>query len=468
MINGFALRAAIALGGNMRNESTRMPDTSKEIRYRVWWSIYSLEHQLSMMTGRPMSIASSACTTPLPAPMEEESFQSPQALSLLGSEMQKNARYPGRLSALNHSSSSTPASSDRSRSRSKPTSASKSPSTPTHVDNEWARNVPPNSSSYFLHQTQLIQIAQSILNALYAPEAMQSTWSNVQRVISDLDQRMEEWYSSLPTVFDFKQKQRDPHFLVHRMCLGFLYYSARIIIHRPCLCRLDRKMPAQSVKSRDFNRSSAASCVDSAREMLQMLPDEPNAGGLNRIGPWWCIVHYLVQANVVLLLELSFRAHHMPEEAENIFKSAQKAVRWLHSLGEENYSARRAWSLCNRMLRESAPKIGKEVDDLPTFPPGPLDEPWYDDGPTSVPNHPSSMGRPMPAQDASSSGANIDALPRDFTNMPVFSGWDEYLSYSDGERPASFFPTTDGMDFTVDMDADQPPQSEYADHYGAG
>ena len=53
MINGIAIRAAAGLGLNMRNESPRTPDALKEIRYRVWWSLYVLEHQLGNMTGRP-------------------------------------------------------------------------------------------------------------------------------------------------------------------------------------------------------------------------------------------------------------------------------------------------------------------------------------------------------------------------------------------------------------------------------
>ena len=203
--------------------------------------------------------------------------------------------------------------------------------------------------------------------------------------------------------------------------------------------------------------------------MLQMLPDEPNAVGLNRIGPWWCIVHYLVQATVVLLLELSFRADHMPEEAENIFESAQKAVRWLHNLGEENYSARRAWSLCNDMLRESAPKIGREVDDLPNQPPGPLNEPpSYSHPPTSIPDYSSSMSDPAPTQGAPLSGASFSVMQPDFTNMPMFTGWDEYLSYSGTERPVSFFPTSAEMDLTTDADLDPLQQSDYADHYDGG
>lgn len=461
------MRAAITLGINMRNDSVRTPDTSKEIRYRVWWSLYTLEHQLSMMTGRPTSIPDEACTTPLPVPVEEHVFQSQHALNLLSGDMQRNARYPGTLYRSARTSNSAASSSDRSRSASKPASASRSPSSPQHLDFEWAKNVPPSSSVYFLHHIQLTKIAQSILNRLYAPEAIQRSWSQCQTVISELDHVLGDWHNNLPSIFDFKRKQRDQNFVQHRMCLGFFYYSTRIIINRPCLCRLDRKIPGQSIKSRDFNRTSAAACVDSAREMLQMLPDEPNAVGLNRIGPWWCVLHCLMQATVVFLLELSFRADHMPEEAENIFEAAKKAVRWLHNLGEESYSARRAWTLCNQMLREAAPRIGREVNRLPEQSPGPLSEPCYGNLRTSFADQSLTVSASTMMPNALQSGDNFTVSQQDFSNLTAFAGYDEYISHSDSERPMSFFPTSAEMEFMNEayhdpMQPDGHPEQQYS------
>lgn len=468
-IGGIAVRAAIALGINMRNDSVRTPDTSKEIRYRVWWSLYTLEHQLSMMTGRPASTADEACTTPLPVPLEEDGFQSPHAVHLLGAEMQKNARYPGPLYRSPNNSGSVSSSSVRSRSASKPTSESRSPLIPQHIDFEWAKNVTPCHSLYFLLYIQLNKLAQSVLQRLYTPAAIQTSWSQIQSLISELDQKLADWHSNLPIIFDFKRKQRDHNFVQQRMCLGFFYYGTRIIIHRPCLCRLDRKLPSQSAKSKDFNRTSAASCVDSAREMLQMLPDEPNAVGLNRIGPWWCLVHCLMQATVVVLLELSLRAHHMPEEAENIFEAAKKAVRWQHSLGEESYSARRAWNLCNKMLREAAPKIGREVENLPEHAPGPLSEPPHSNPRTSSSGLSPRMNAPTFLQAALHSGENFSVPQQDLVNITVCTGYDEYASYSSGEEQLPFFPTSAELDFMTDAYHDPLQPNDYTDQqYGGG
>lgn len=111
-------------------------------------------------------------------------------------------------------------------------------------------------------------------------------------------------------------------------------------------------------------------CVEGAQETLRLIPDETNAVGLIRVGPWWSIVHWLVQAATILMLEISFRAHHMPQDADSIFESSKKAVRWLHALGEDDLSARRAWKLCISVLRDVATKIGRDVNDLPDTAPG--------------------------------------------------------------------------------------------------
>jgi hypothetical protein len=105
-------------------------------------------------------------------------------------------------------------------------------------------------------------------------------------------------------------------------------------------------------------------------DLFRLIPDEPNAVGLIRVGPWWDILHWIVQATTVLMLEMAFRVNHMPEEADSILEGCKKGIRWLHALGEDNMSASRAWSLCFPMLRETIKKIGRDVSDLPQTQPG--------------------------------------------------------------------------------------------------
>lgn len=363
---GLAIRAGTGLGLNMRNESPNTPNALKEIRYRVWWSLYMLEHQLGNMTGRATSVSDESCTTPLPVPYDEDKFYSEDGTHLLSVEMQKGGRNPSTCPLSSSATESTTTPSERSTSAPKTNKEkSRSPSSRQFPDLSWAKNVTPNGSLYFLEYLQLTRLTQQILSRLYTPLAAQKSWSEIQTVISALNADLESWSRDLPPIFDFKRKLRDQEFMDFRWSLGFFYYSTRMKINRPCLCRLDKKLPAQSDRSREFNRDAACRCVEAALEMLALIPDEPNAVGLNRIGPWWNILHYLVQSATVIMLEMSFRASHMPEEASTLLKAAKKAVRWLHQMAEDNVSAKRAWRLCDSMLRETAPRIGETVEDLP-------------------------------------------------------------------------------------------------------
>ena len=67
---------------------------------------------------------------------------------------------------------------------------------------------------------------------------------------------------------------------------------------------------------------------------------------------------------MVCMLELSFRADHMPREVDEVFESADKAVQWLRSMSSGDLAANRAWRMCDEMLRKVAPKIGKSVSDM--------------------------------------------------------------------------------------------------------
>ena len=79
----MALRSALSLGINLRLTDTQTPEAAKEARARLWWSIYSLEHLLTSVTGRASSVTDSICSVPAPFPCEEETFEHPEARRLL-------------------------------------------------------------------------------------------------------------------------------------------------------------------------------------------------------------------------------------------------------------------------------------------------------------------------------------------------------------------------------------------------
>ena len=369
-MSGIAIRHACTLGLNLQNESKQLSDDFKEIRYRVWWALCSVERLLAVMTGRCACFVETDCTAPLPMPVDEEVFFMPANTALKSSGTQPFRRYSNQDSQHMDGAPSTPSSSHSAKLLSSPTeSFSPVSSYPT---NEKNRNVPPSDALYFLHHSKLSMFTDEVLKTLYRANVISRSWAQVQAIISLLERRLENWRQALPPVLDFAKKQRDQQFIRQRMSLGFSYYSTLMVVTRPCLCRVDRKIPHESSKAKDFNRSTAVKCVHAAKDMLGMLPNVPNSIGLYNVTPWWCIVHHLVQATSILMLELSFRADHLPQEVDEILNSAKKAVCWLRSMTEKDLAAYRAWSLCDDMLRKVAPKVGRRVDDLPRNAPIPF------------------------------------------------------------------------------------------------
>ena len=375
------------------------------------------------MTGRPTSFSETDCTAPAPLPLEEDSF--------IGNNVPK----PRDVAMLRRLSN------DESWHAAMFPVDSLSPTSPL----ERKQVVAPCSALCFGYHTRLSVFANEVLNRLYRADAMSKSWADVQSTIATLNSKIEKWRSDLPNVFDFTKKQRDQQFVRQRMSLGFFYYSILTIINRPCLCRIDRKIPNQSGKAKDFNRETAMKCVHAARDMLEMLPQEPNSVGLYTVAPWWCLVHYFMQAATVLMLELSFRADHMPNEVEEIFDSAKKATDWLRSLSEEDEAARRAWSLCDEIMHKVAPKVGRSLTEGSNYGGAPDHEGRAADQMQGMDQKGSSQG---PAS-SSIYLPELGSLSSAPFHQPMFSSYDQFLSQGQGATASAsepyIFPTAAEM-----------------------
>ena len=313
------------------------------------------------MTGRPTAFAEDDCTAPLPLPLEEDSFLGPGAanaetLRMLRRRSSQESRKSDFASAATNRESP-----HKKLSPSEPLS----PAAPPLLNQGSKQTFPPCGALTFTYQTKMNTLNNEVLARLYRAAGMSESWARVQNTISDLDAKIEDWRRELPPEFEFDKIQQSQEFNSQRMALGFLYYSTKIITSRPCLCRVNQRIPDASDKAKAFDQETAAKCVHAARHMLDLLPDEPDAISLYRNAPWWCVTHWLMQAATVTMLELSFRADHMPNEADEIFKGSKKALAWLRDMSEGNESARRAALLCGDLLRQVAPKVGKTVSDAP-------------------------------------------------------------------------------------------------------
>lgn len=356
-IAALAIRSAITLGINMKNTSDFTASISKESRNRVWWCLYTLEHLLGIMTGRATCILDGVCTTPLPLPFEGDQLQEPLVAKLLN-DLSLREEFVGNAiaSSFIHQISSNPLGGKDAK------------YTDIPRDVTWLKSLPPNNALCFLYYADLAVISQEIVNRVYSPDCAMVPWAHIENRIGVLRSRLDLWFASLHPAFDFTRKEDEgPDLLRAKLFLAFHFYSSRITLGRPCLCRRDAHQSGQGNEKPAFSHVMAMLSLDSANKMLDLIPDQADAIQLYEIGPWWCVLHCLVQSVTILLLELSFGSIHIPEEEQNIFTMAKKGVRWLHSMSEFSTASRRAWQLCDMNLRKIAQGMDYDVSHMPTF-----------------------------------------------------------------------------------------------------
>lgn len=411
-MSGITIRQALSLGLHMRNHDGRLSNSSKETRYRVWWAIATVERTLGVMTGRTTSFLQGDCSVPLPLPLEEESILGTQD-SYDTPAVQQLRRLSTEESWSTDVTSSTPSS----------VSSKAGPMLPPSSSTNKAPPLVPNTAVFFLYSSKLSIMVDEILRRLYRPAIMTHSWAEVQGIIMKFQRRVEGWRSGLPVVFDFTKSQRDREFIRQRICLGCSYYTTLIIINRPCVCKLDGKIPNETEQGKAIDRASAATCVDAARSMVNLLPNEPDPAELYRISPWWSMVHHLMQAVTILMLEMSYRTTHCPESTDDIFATAEKAVGWLQSMSTQDVAAHRAWRLSSQMFVKVAPKLGRHINERLKWP-GQFDEDM-------------SMQSLLHAPTPGSFPTDADGHPVTPWEPPIFTSYDDYLLMNDASATHS-------------------------------
>ncbi|KAI4224161.1 MAG: hypothetical protein LQ349_007285 [Xanthoria aureola] len=434
-MSGVAIRQALTLGLNLRNEDRSLADSSKEIRYRVWWAIAVTERTLSVMTGRPAAFAATDCSAPLPVPLDEASFMS----SIEGYKTPAvNRLRRVSTSESRSTASSTPSSiSSRHKSPSDP-STLRSPGGPTE-----ATDVAPNIGLFFLYVARLSNINDYVMQQLYRPPVLDQSWASVQSIMSQCQGRVERWRSTLPPIFDFTVRQQDREYFRARMCLGFSYYSTLTITFRPCLCKMERKMPHETGRARDIDHANAVTCILAVRSMLDLLPEQPDPAGMYQETPWWNMVHHLMQAVGILMLELSLGSPHCPNSAGELLHAAQKSVRWLRSMSSEDMAAGRAWRLSSELLQKVAPKVGARIDDQLL---------WPGSSNQAVPMDVFMSQPTTQAPYASDGYLSPPAISQDYAGYPPVTTWEPLM-----------FTSYDNYLFADDQAAQNPQDQRWSD-----
>ncbi|KAJ5202893.1 hypothetical protein N7449_004972 [Penicillium cf. viridicatum] len=324
---GIATRSGIALGLNLRITNKKFDSESNAARTRLWWSIFYLEHILSIMTGRVSCIGDGSCPVGPPQP-------------------------------LNNSECSVP-----------------------HLE--------PSPSIYFFHLVDLSFITQAITNRVYSTGILRHSWSQVESRIDLYGKKMDQWVSGLHPYFAFEGNQSDLFPGSKSYCqvsLALHYYGARIVLNRPCLTRPDIDQASGIRFSRSlFGNNSALACIRASLALLNVLPNRPDTDWGRFVATRWCFLHFLMQATTVLLLQTSIGpvpvktkkdttteicagAPGTTESPDIIIAAVKKALRWLHCLGGTDEASRRAFELCNSCIRRIALSKGLDLAGVPLTP----------------------------------------------------------------------------------------------------
>jgi hypothetical protein len=312
---------------------------------------------------------------------------------------------------------------------------------------EWLKSLPSSMSLYFFHLATLTSIAKRANMKLYSAEAVQAPWPSLEFTIQSLTLEANAWLAHLPESYDFKLLPTTQTMITQKTSLAFSYYSTKISITRPCLCRLEKH--CQTDGTYEFCCKTAADCVEAATGIINLLPDNLEASLLHKISPWWCLLHYLMQATTVLLLELSFRAEHVPEKAAEVSHAAKKSVKWLQELSHSSAPAYRAWKRCNDLLHSLAQPLNLDISDLPS------DEIMVDPPPDSFVSvlESSLLEQQIPTPLPYLEPDTLDFLDKHQAQSESQSSsqsniFDEYLPYdpNTGQITGSFFPAAGNLD----------------------
>ena len=345
-LSGLAVRSAQAMGLHLRDVSVSVTAETKVLHAYNWFALMTLESMLTLMTGRPSMINLRDCSVTIPKSFAEGAS---------GTIKTPPSEYSYKRSAK--SSTYRPSSSSISE-----------PERQSFVNTVMEHETTRTAVIFFVHYVELCTLVKEVVGELYRPGIRKKKWSGILSKIETFDSRLFEWKNGvIPPLDDaISPTNSDPETESCRVALHILFHSTRVVINRPCLCRNVERTQDPSKSSKEGQVSAANKCVESARATVSLILHKPESTILHEGTMWWMLLHHLKRALTVLLLELAFRAEHMPSSAGEILAEAKAAVNWLDQLGNSSSDARNTCSSMRRLLRLAAQRIGGDTSDIAT------------------------------------------------------------------------------------------------------
>ena len=253
---GLAMRFAYALGLHIRNEERISSVARNEILGRIWWGHFAFERFLSATIGRPSQGVDRSCSVPFPLPIPTGDIQVSIIESRFGRSLET---FTGLYPRAHPNTSLAPSSSSSTRTESIVTAPESA-----------------NSGTYLKNVIRLCEVMQEALH-LYGTSTVGMSWQSIQRSIASLNEELDVWATSLPMGLNFFHRTT-PHghrYQREQNTLDILYHNTKILVNRPCLCRLGRRIVNQTASSNDFNERGATTCIASAKAIAGLLPEDP-------------------------------------------------------------------------------------------------------------------------------------------------------------------------------------------------
>jgi hypothetical protein len=317
-----------------------------------------LDTVLCEMTGRPPSKIFS--TTPLPTPFKEEELSDQHVAHFI---MDKENRDNLVLLLLSKGQGFWPNESlaDRiNRVRLKLNGKDQG----EHGTDLLTETLTTNISLYFLYAVDLAFLMREAIDKLYAPAANRQSWLEIENTVSTLISKADNWHSRLPLEFQFTNMDTGQPLARQRVSLAFRFYTTKLMISQPCLRRRVAHTQAEAEPLSARCDTIASTCIEMASQMLGILPDEPtdqNMALFYDFSPWWCVLHYVVQAMTIFLVKLS-RSMPGSEESISLVDKVMKATRWIRKMSFKDSFSRRAWVVCEELLSQLGLRSEVDVD----------------------------------------------------------------------------------------------------------